>query len=155
MSRAPGMTSRGATGDGKPTTSGTSSPSVSRTAHIEAYLCDLIARCAESIPLIDELSADDLDTPRGTASIARAALAHLLDGQPEAIQARLRDELANADLIARWRIRMAGLDVWAAGFDPDVMGVDSHGRTLTWARRANLTPIAELRRLRTYEPETV
>jgi hypothetical protein len=122
MSRAPGMTCRGATGDGKPTASGTSAPSVSRTAHTEAYLRTLVVRCVEPVPLIDELGPEQLGTPVGTASIARAALAWLLDGQPDAIRGHLRDELATADELARWRVRMAGHDVrgdtdWVRVFD--------------------------------------
>jgi hypothetical protein len=71
---------------------------------VEQYLRDLVGRC-DDVPLVDELVEADLGTPRATASIARAALAHVLDGQPDAIAARLRAELAEADRLAVWRAR--------------------------------------------------
>jgi hypothetical protein len=116
---------------------------------VEGYLRELVARCADP-PLIDQLSADDLRTPCGTASIARAALRWLLDKRPDVIAEQLRRQLAGDDWLVRYRVRAAGLDVWAGGFDPATAGTDSAGRTLTWARRASLTPIAELQRLRQY-----
>jgi hypothetical protein len=71
----------------------------------------LVALCREPVPLLDELTADDIGTPRATASIARAALRHLLDGRPDAIAEQLRRELAENDWLTRYRIRMAGVDV--------------------------------------------
>jgi Protein of unknown function (DUF2742) len=59
-------------------------------------------------PQWEALAVDD---PRRFASVVRAAEAWRLDGTDEAIRARLLDELEVADLLARWRVRMAGLDV--------------------------------------------
>ena len=72
------------------------------TADIEAYLTALVARC-DDVPLIAELDAADIGTARGTASIARAALAWLTDGTPMATRRRLLDELDESDrlVIAR------------------------------------------------------
>jgi hypothetical protein len=52
-----------------------------------------------------------VDDPRRLASTVRAADCWWSEGQPEAIKARLRDEIEVADLLARWRVRMAGHDV--------------------------------------------
>src|SRR5690606_3079291 len=41
------------------------------SAAVEPYLRTLIARCPDA-PVIDDLTGDDLGTPAGTASIARA-----------------------------------------------------------------------------------
>ncbi|HET6918358.1 MAG TPA: hypothetical protein VFI46_02715 [Jiangellaceae bacterium] len=59
---------------------------------------------------------------RRFASVIRAAECWRLDGTNEAIRDRLLDELAVADLLARWRVRMAGHDVrgdtdWPRVFD--------------------------------------
>ena len=59
---------------------------------------------------------------RRWASVIRAAECWRLDGTDEAIRDRLLDELAVADLLARWRVRMAGHDVrgdtdWPRVFD--------------------------------------
>ncbi|HET6753777.1 MAG TPA: hypothetical protein VFH23_07480 [Jiangellaceae bacterium] len=56
----------------------------------------------------EQLPADD---PRRFASVVRAAEAWRRDGEPDAIRARLLDELDVCDLLARWRVRMAGHDV--------------------------------------------
>jgi hypothetical protein len=80
--------------------------SVLRTDPVESYLRRLVAGCADP-PLVDQLTADDLGTPCGTASIARAALCWWRDGLPDQIAERLREELADADHLARWRTRQA------------------------------------------------
>jgi hypothetical protein len=108
MSRAP-VDSRGAE-DGD-TGGDSSASSLSRAHDIEHYLRSLVARCAEPVPLLDELTAADIGTPRATASIARAALRHLLDGRPDTIAEQLRRELTENDWLTRCRIRMAGMDV--------------------------------------------
>jgi hypothetical protein len=54
------------------------------------------------------LPAADL---RKAAAVARAAMAWHTDGTPMALRLRLLDELAVSDLLARWRVRMAGHDV--------------------------------------------
>ena len=81
-------------------------------AEFVARLLDLGRRCGE-IPIYgsEEWQAlDDLD-PRRFASVVRAAEAWYAEGTDGAIRARLLDELAVADLLARWRVRAAGLDV--------------------------------------------
>ena len=52
---------------------------------------------------------DDLD-PRRFASVVRAAECWRRDGDEE-LHVRLDEELHVADLLARWRVRMAGLDI--------------------------------------------
>jgi hypothetical protein len=90
-------------------------PAAPDTSAVRRYLLSLVDRCDSEVPLLRELRADQLGTPAGTASIARGALAWLLDGQPEAVEARLRGELAEGDWLVRWRIREAGLDVHGRG----------------------------------------
>jgi hypothetical protein len=58
-----------------------------------------------------EWAALDRLDPRRFASVVRAAECWRVEGTDEAIRARLLDELEVADLIARWRVRMAGHDV--------------------------------------------
>jgi hypothetical protein len=58
-----------------------------------------------------EFDALDPDDPRRQLSMQRAADAWWRDGQPDAMRARLIDELADADLYARWRVRLAGIDI--------------------------------------------
>ena len=89
---------------------------------IEKYLARLAA-LDDDPPLIADLTETDLGTSRGTASIARAALAWYTEGRPEQIDARLRDELALAELFARWRVRAAGLDVRGTTDWPRVLDV--------------------------------
>jgi hypothetical protein len=57
---------------------------------------------------------DNLD-PRRFASVVRAAECWRVDGTDDAIRGRLLDELADADLYTRWRVREAGLDVHGRG----------------------------------------
>ena len=78
---------------------------------VDAYLLDLVGRCDQPVPLIDELTAAEMGTPRATAAIARAALSVLRAKDPEIIRADLERELAELDWLVRWRIRMAGHDV--------------------------------------------
>ena len=82
------------------------------------------ARRVGDVPLISspewaDLPASDL---RKSGAVARAAMCWHRDGTDEAMRARLLDELADADLFARWRVRMAGHDVrgdtdWARVYD--------------------------------------
>jgi hypothetical protein len=85
------------------------------TTAVVRYLAELIARCDGPVPLIDQLRADQLGTPRGTAAIARAALSLLRSKDPAVIRADLERELAEADWLVRYRIREAGLDVHGRG----------------------------------------
>lgn len=80
---------------------------------VETYLRDLISR-VDDVPLIGELAEVDIGTPRATASIARAALCWLVDGQPDVMAERLRAELADVDLFTRFRLAEASRDVAAA-----------------------------------------
>jgi hypothetical protein len=77
---------------------------------VESYLRDLIAVCDDP-PLIDKLIADDLGTPCGTAAIARAALCWLREKRPDVLEARLRQELAEADWLVAYRVRQVSHDV--------------------------------------------
>ena len=75
-------------------------------------LLDLGRRCGE-IPIYgsrewEQLPAGD---PRIFASTIAAAECWRQDGEPDRVRDRLLDELAVAELLARWRVRMAGLDV--------------------------------------------
>ena len=72
---------------------------------MEEYLLELVARGGPDVPRIDELAAEDLGTPRGTASIARAALSNLRSKRPDVIRADLQRELAEADLLVQVRLR--------------------------------------------------
>jgi len=110
MTNPRGLASAGARDDDHAGTSHPTLRDATDTTPVEHYLRRLIAAC-DNPPLIADLTAADLGTPRGTASIARAALRYLLDGTDDAIRQRLVDELETADLIARWRVRMAGHDV--------------------------------------------
>lgn len=56
---------------------------------------------------------DNID-PRRFASVVRAAEAWRRDSTDQALKTRLKAELEEADLLIRWRIRTAGLDVHAA-----------------------------------------
>ncbi|HET6755939.1 MAG TPA: DUF2742 domain-containing protein [Jiangellaceae bacterium] len=79
-------------------------------------LLDLGRRHGE-IPLYDSdewEALDDLD-PRRFASVVRAAERWRIDGTDDAIRNRLLDELADADMFVRWRVREAGLDVHGRG----------------------------------------
>ncbi|MGH8774815.1 MAG: DUF2742 domain-containing protein [Jiangellaceae bacterium] len=81
-------------------------------AEFVARLLDLGRRHGE-IPIYGSPEWEGLDDfdPRRIASVVRAAEAWRLDGTDETIRARLLDELEVADLLARWRVRMAGHDV--------------------------------------------
>jgi hypothetical protein len=79
---------------------------------------------ADDVPLHRSVEFDalDPDDPRRWQSTVRAADAWYAEGTDEAIRSRLLDELEVADLIARWRVRMAGHDVrgdtdWVRIFD--------------------------------------
>jgi hypothetical protein len=78
----------------------------------------------DDVPLYRSVEFDalDPDDPRRWQSTVRAADAWYAEGTDEAIRARLLDELEVADLLARWRVRMAGHDVrgdtdWVRIFD--------------------------------------
>jgi hypothetical protein len=75
-------------------------------------LVDLGHSCGD-IPIYGspEWAALDRLDPRRFASVVRAAECWRQEGTAEAIRARLLDELEVADLIARWRVRMASHDV--------------------------------------------
>jgi Protein of unknown function (DUF2742) len=113
----------------------------SSRAEFVRRLLDLGRRHGD-IPIYGSPEWEQLDVgdPRRFASVVRAAECWRRDGEPGAIREQLERELAENDLLARWRVRQAGLDV--------------HGGT-DWAAVANRAPIAVLRRLRTYEPEAV
>jgi Protein of unknown function (DUF2742) len=83
-----------------------------------ARLLDLGRRYGE-IPIYggDDWEALDRDDPRRFASVVRAAECWRLDGTDEVMRARLLDELADADLFARWRVRLAGIDIRQATDD--------------------------------------
>jgi hypothetical protein len=83
-----------------------------------------------------EFDALDPDDPRRWQSTVRAADAWWREGQPDQIAIRLRDEIEFNDRFAAWRLRMVSNDLSTAE---------------DWSRIASWTPIAELRRLRTYE----
>jgi hypothetical protein len=92
-------------------------------AEFVTTLLDL-GRSYGDIPLYGSLQWAALDRldPRRFASVVRAAECWRRDGAPDRVRDRLLDELQVADLIARWRIRMAGLDVrgdtdWCRVFD--------------------------------------
>src|SRR5690554_5198386 len=72
-------------------------------ADVRAYLRAFVEQAPDA-PLLRELDPSELGAPRGTASIARAALAWLEDGSPEVIAERLRAELTAADLYVRYRL---------------------------------------------------
>ena len=105
-----------------------------RTA-VESYLRELVDLCDDP-PLIGDLTAEDLGTPRGTASIARAALAWYREGQEEQLRERLEQDLQDDDFLVAWRLRRMSGDLAEAE---------------DWSAIAAWTPIAELQRLRRYE----
>jgi hypothetical protein len=110
------------TGSGVGSAGGSPAPDFTRspdTAAVERYLRDLVGRCDSEIPVIDQLRADQLGTWVGAASIARAALCWLLDGEPDATAARLRAEILETDALIFWRIRQASLDISAAPWWPE------------------------------------
>jgi hypothetical protein len=83
-----------------------------------------LARSYGDIPIYGspEWAALDRLDPRRFASVVRAAECWRTEGTDQAIRARLLDELEVADLIARWRVRMAGHDLrgdtdWGRVFD--------------------------------------
>ena len=78
---------------------------------MEEYLLELVARGGPDVPRIDELAAEDLGTPRGTASIARAALSNLRSKRPDVIRADLERELAEDDLLVAVRLREMSADL--------------------------------------------
>ncbi len=92
--------------------------------------------------------------PRKLAAVARAALAWHYEGTVEALTARLSAELAEADVLARYRIRAAGLDVHAALTAPrEYDQLDEHierrlGPPPSLLRAATDVSDAELRRRR-------
>jgi hypothetical protein len=59
----------------------------------------------------EQLATDD---PRKFASVVRAAEAWYRDGEADAIRQRIIQDLADNDMLARWRVRMAGRDVHEA-----------------------------------------
>lgn len=77
-----------------------------------ARLLDLGRSCGE-IPVYGSEEWDALDPvdPRRFAAVVVAAECWRQDGEPDRVRARLLDELAVSELLARWRVRMAGLDV--------------------------------------------
>ena len=69
------------------------------------------------VPLISspewaELPATDL---RKAGAVARAAMCWHRDGLDDVVRDRLLDELADAGMYTRWRVREAGLDVHGRG----------------------------------------
>ena len=83
-------------------------------AAIEAYLAELIGRYDGDVPMIDELAAEDLGRPRGTAAIAKAALVWLRHKSPDVIRADLERELAEDNRLAAWRLRRMSGDLAGA-----------------------------------------
>jgi hypothetical protein len=84
-------------------------------AEFVTALLDLGRSCGD-IPVYgsaDWAALDPVD-PRRFASVVRAAECWRLEGTHEAVRARLADELAVAELFARYRVRAAGLDVRTA-----------------------------------------
>ena len=87
-------------------------------------LLELGRRCGP-LPIYGSEAWEALDPvdPRRFAAVIAAAEAWRSEGTDDAIRARLLDELEVADLLARWRVRMAGLDVreaiddWPRVFD--------------------------------------
>jgi Protein of unknown function (DUF2742) len=77
-----------------------------------ASLLDLGRSCGE-VPIYGSTEWEALDPidPRRFAAVVVAAECWRQDGEPDRVRARLLDELAVADLLARWRVRVAGLDV--------------------------------------------
>jgi hypothetical protein len=86
---------------------------------VAEFVTTLIAlgRSYGDIPLYGsaEWAALDRLDPRRFASVVRAAECWRLDGTDEVMRDRLADELADADMFTRWRVREAGLDVHGRG----------------------------------------
>jgi hypothetical protein len=99
-----------------------------------------LGRSCGEIPVYgsDEWEALDAADPRRFAAVVVAAECWRREGEPDAIEARLRHELAEADWLAAWRLRRMSGDLSEAE---------------DWSAIAAWTPIVELKRLRTYEPE--
>jgi hypothetical protein len=109
------------------------------TTSVTRYLLGLVARCDDGeVPLVDQLTEADLGTPRGTASIARAALSVLRSKDPAVVRADLERELAENNWLAVWRLRRLSGDLSEAA---------------DWSAVASRTPIDELQRLRRYGTE--
>jgi hypothetical protein len=75
------------------------------------------ARKVGDVPLISSpewaaLPAADL---RKSGAVARAAMCWHREGLDDVVRDRLLDELADADMFARWRVREAGFDVHGRG----------------------------------------
>lgn len=72
-----------------------------------------IARRRGDIPLYgsDTWEALDLDDPRRFAAVVAAAECWRRDGEPDAIAARIDQELADIDLYVRYRLSEASRDV--------------------------------------------
>jgi hypothetical protein len=62
--------------------------------------------------------------PRRRLATIRAADCWFEEGRPEAIAARLRDEISVADLLCRWRLRLVGFDVHEFAADDWVRVLD-------------------------------
>jgi hypothetical protein len=109
--------------------------------------------------------------PRRFAAVVRSAECWYQEGTDDAIRARLIQELADNDMLARYRIRQAGLDVWGSPTGGGDLGETSghpyrtangeiaftRGRPFTWSDRVptpdgkpGLTSIDELKKLRRY-----
>jgi hypothetical protein len=128
------------TGNSRPDETGPAdqtSPTLRDASPIESYLRGLVD-AVDDVPLMADLVEADLGTPRGTASIARAALAWYREGLEAAIRERLEQDLRENDFLVVWRLRRMSGDLSEAD---------------DWSAIASWTPIAELQRLRTYEPE--
>lgn len=73
---------------------------------VEARLRSWIRELCDNPPMVDELTVDDLSTPCGRASLLTAALVHRRNKSPDVIAADLRSDLAEADLLARVRLKL-------------------------------------------------
>lgn len=113
---------------------------------VEAYLLPLVAagHTVGAVPVLGSPQWSELDRrdPRSTASVARAALLWWRDGQPSAVEARLRAELAEADRLAVWRARQGWFEFEQA------LREFRHGRS-------HMVSLAELQRRRVYRPREV
>jgi hypothetical protein len=107
-------------------------PPVPRSLSRETFVARLLAlgRSCGDIPIYGSREWEALDSadPRRFAAVVAAAECWRQDGEPDRVRERLLDELAVADLIARWRVRMAGHDVRGT---TDWQRVQS----VAWARR--------------------
>jgi hypothetical protein len=104
-----------------------------------ARMLDLGQRCGP-LPIYgsDEWEGLDPADPRRFASVIRAAECWRTEGEPEVIAERLQRELADNNWLTAWRLRRLSGDLSEAE---------------DWSAIASWTPLAELQRLRTYEPE--